>query len=74
MTAISWVVQAGDGESVADVVARIPGAEGGRLFLNGRPAALDEAVELGDRVDIHPGASPRRAPSSFSRSAMGWSS
>jgi len=59
--AIQWVVQPGDGSAVGDVLAkaRALGAQvGGRVLLNGRPAAPDDPIEPGDRIDLWPADPP----------------
>jgi 23S rRNA pseudouridine1911/1915/1917 synthase len=49
---IEWVVEAGDGATVGDIVA-LAGTSG-RICLNGRAAALADEIEPGDRVEIYP--------------------
>lgn len=49
---MQWVVQPGDGATVAEIVAQMGAA--GRAFLNGRPASSDDEVEPGDRVELYP--------------------
>jgi 23S rRNA-/tRNA-specific pseudouridylate synthase len=54
---LEWTVQPGDGDDVGAIVDRLREmgmAEHGRVFLNGRPAALDDPVERGDRVELWP--------------------
>ncbi len=51
---ITWVVQAGDPVTVGGVLLALPKIDVGRIFLNGRPVSLEENVEPGDRIDIHP--------------------
>lgn len=52
-----WQVQPDDGTTVRAIVDKMHamGApSGGRVFLNGRPAELDEPVDRGDRVEVWP--------------------
>lgn len=51
---MTWVVQAGDPCTVAAIVAALPAFDAARIFLNGRPAALEDEVEPGDRIDLYP--------------------
>jgi 23S rRNA-/tRNA-specific pseudouridylate synthase len=54
---VRWVVREGDGERLADVLAKVgEGAAGaadeGRAFVNGKRAAAEDAVAVGDAVEI----------------------
>lgn len=54
---MQWSVQAEDGRTVGEVLRRMV-TEGapvdGRVFLNGRPAELEEPVDVGDHLTIYP--------------------
>jgi 23S rRNA-/tRNA-specific pseudouridylate synthase len=52
--ALTWVVVPGDPPTPRAILLAVPGVEAGRIFVNGRPAPLDQALELGDRVDVYP--------------------
>jgi 23S rRNA-/tRNA-specific pseudouridylate synthase len=62
---LTWVVDEGDGEAVADVLSRlrrdgIAALDGARVFLNGRPTEGREPIERGDRIDVYPRRQPSR--------------
>lgn len=50
----SWVVGAGAPRTVGAFLAGRPGWESARIVRNGCPASLDDAIEEGDRIDLHP--------------------
>lgn len=52
--AFGWVVQQGDPGTIRGLLATVPAFTSARVFLNGRPASLDDEVESGDRVDVYP--------------------
>jgi 23S rRNA pseudouridine1911/1915/1917 synthase len=54
-----WAVADGDGKRVGDIVAQLRAPAGGRIYLNGRRATVEDRVEAGDRVEIYP---QREAP------------
>jgi 23S rRNA-/tRNA-specific pseudouridylate synthase len=58
--ALTWVVQLGDGRVVGDIATKMRASQM-RIFLNGRPASLDDAIEQGDLVDFYPRREPTRA-------------
>lgn len=56
---LTWVVQDGDPPTVGAVLDSLPTLDVGRVFLNGRPASRDDALERGDRLEVYPRREPR---------------
>ncbi len=54
---LQWAVQPDDGRRVRDVLVRmhdLGAPKDGRIYVNGRRAALDDLVEPGDQVEVYP--------------------